>query len=131
MIVLLEKDKLMSRTISENHKHKIAMAAEEADIRGLSSLAEHLTNQLVKTATRGNHEGYTYSHSDFESDVKNAFWDIVVRAEDYHGHVIDALDAEKLVETYAEEFIKDLRKTAGLKPVGKHEPKVPGEVEEK
>jgi len=118
------------RTISQLHFSKIASIAEEADIQGKSELAELLTNQIEKNPVRANHEGYTYTHDSFDKDVKTALWDIIIRAQDYHDTVIDSLNAEKLVEIYAKEIVGDIRKIANLKPVGKFEPKIPGEIEE-
>jgi hypothetical protein len=120
----------MSRTITKLHHEKISLAASEADLQGKTELAEYLTRQIEKTAVRQNTEGYTYTHSDFEKDIKDKFWEIVVRAEDYHGAVIDPSKVEEIIEAYSKEFVKELRKVAGFKPVGKYEPKVLGEIEE-
>ena len=118
------------RTISEQHRDRLIAQAQEADTQGLTKLAEALTIQLEKTSVRGKFEDYSYANESFEKDARDILWGLVVRASDFHGNDIDPVEADKLVEVYAVEFVKDLRKMAGIKPVGKYEPKVMGEVEE-
>jgi hypothetical protein len=116
------------RTIKELHRDRLVAEAEEADIVGLTKVAEHLTCQVEKTAVRSNDESYTYDGNDFDNDIKNLLWDAVVRTSDFHDSHVDSEKAQKLVEHYAELLISDIRKIAKItNNIGAYESNVPGE----
>lgn len=118
------------RTINETHRDRLVAEAEEADTVGLTKVAENLTRQIEKTAVRGNIEGYTYSGSDFDKDVQEILWDVVVRTADFHNAHVDSEKAQKLIERYAGSFISDIRKMSRLNDYGAYEPTLPGEGDE-
>ena len=118
------------KTITETHKNRLMALAEEAESQKLYKIAEMITGQIEKNAVRDNESNYVYDSGTFDNDISDAFWTAVTRTADFHGTVIDPVEAQKLIDIYAHEFVKDLRKIAGLKPVGKYEVKLPGEVSE-
>ena len=119
------------RTINTIHRDRLVAEAEEADTVGLNKIAEHLTRQVEKTGVRDNVESYTYAHKDFDDDVQELLWGVVVRTADFHDAHIDSEKAQKLVEKYAEFIVSDLRKVAKIPTsVGAFEPNVPGETRE-
>lgn len=114
------------RTINETHRDRLVAEADEAEIVGLTKVAENLTRQIEKNAVRANDSNYIYSSQDFENDVAEGLWDLIVRASDFHDAHVDSEKAQKLVETYAGRFISDIRKIAGSDS-GAYEPTLPGE----
>lgn len=117
------------RTIKELHRDRLVAEAEEADIRGLTKTAEHLTRQIEKSATRPNEKSYTYDSVDFVDDIHELLWTAVVRTADFHDAYIDAEQAQKVVDIYAEKFVSDIRKVARINtPIGAAESTVAGEI---
>lgn len=116
------------RTITELHRDRLLAEAEEADTEGLTKVAENLTRQIERAPIRANGVGYTYSNEDFEQDVQDNLWSIIVRTADFHGASIDSKKAQELVDFYAEELISVIKKAGRItSPIGAHEPSVPGE----
>lgn len=120
------------RTIKKNLLSRILVQAEEAEIQGLTKVAEHLTNQADKNSSnvRNAESFYVYSHDDFKKDIEGQFWNAVIRIADYHDVGLDATELQATIEAAASDFVQDIRGRLGIKTaVGAFEPDVPGELE--
>ena len=69
------------------------------------------------------------THEQLERDVKNAFWDAVVRIQDYYNKVGDLATIDIVIDAGAEELIESVRGLLKVKG-GAYEPPVPGEEKE-
>jgi len=119
------------RTINENLRDRMVAEAEEAETQGLIKVAENLTQQLEKHPVRTDDESYTYSNEKFAEDIESSLWDVVIRTADFHGKHVDAIQAQKIVESVAAEMVRDLRNVLGIPHgVGAFEPSTLGEVKE-
>lgn len=117
------------RTITELHRDRLLAEAEEADIEGLTKVAENLTRQIEKAPIRPEGAGYTYPHEDFEQDVQDSLWSVVVRTADFHGASIDSNKAQELVDFYTEELVSAIKSAGKItSKIGVYEPSVPGET---
>jgi len=118
------------RTVKKTLLYRLAAQAEEAEIRGLTKVADALTDQIQKNSDNTRQTGtfYTYAAKDFQKDVEGKLWDIVVRAADFYDAGVDAADMQELVQKYAEDLVNDVRAKLGNKNgIGAYEPTVPGE----
>jgi len=97
------------RTINENLRDRMVAEAEEAETQGLIKVAENLTQQLEKHPVRTDDESYTYSNEKFAEDIESSLWDVVIRTADFHGKHVDAIQAQKIVESVAAEMVRDGR----------------------
>jgi hypothetical protein len=118
------------RSITENQRDRMVAQAEEAEVRGLTKIAEHLTYQIEKTAVRPTDSFYSYAKNEFQHDIETALWAAILRVADFHDKTIDPVDAQEIVEKFAEDLIHDVRVKAGADSVGAHEPNLPGEIKE-
>jgi len=119
------------RTISENLRDRMVAEAEEAETQGLVKVAENLTQQVEKNAVRTDDGRYSYSNEDFTNDIEASLWDVVVRTADFHGQHVDAVQAQKVVESVATEMVREIRNAIGVTHgVGAFEPSTPGEIKE-
>lgn len=120
------------RTISKNLMERLVAQAEEAEIRGLTKVASHLTEKIEISPVRSDSDDYTYSKDSLKSDVESKLWDAAIRVSDFHNKSIDSKDVQDVIETYAEKIIDELQVIAGIRHgVGNYEPTLPGEVYEK
>jgi hypothetical protein len=122
------------RTIKKTLFYRLAAQAEEADLQGLTKVSEALTTQVTKHAelVREASESYIYPKHEFQKEIEEKFWDIVVRAADFYDISVDAKEMQPLVEKYAEELTHDIQVKLAIKHgVGAHEPLVPGELQDK
>lgn len=116
------------RTISEIYRDRLVAEADEADAIGLTKIAENLTRQIESNQVRSKNSSYTYSAEEFEQDIQDALWNVVVRTADFHGAFVDATKAQDLVDHFSREIISNIRSVAKISSVvGGHEPKLPGE----
>lgn len=120
------------RTIKHSFINKLAAQASEAEVRGLSNVAEVVTEQVVKHAdfVRKNDAFYIYSDDSFRKDVNSALWDAVIRVADYYDlRQFNVDDVNSIVERTAGEMIKEICTSAGTtSSIGAYETAVPGEV---
>jgi len=65
---------------------RLNLQASEADTQGKTSLAEILTNVIVKNSTniRNDDDKYIYDKKDFKRDVYNDMWDVIIRTADFY-----------------------------------------------
>jgi hypothetical protein len=122
------------RTIKKTLLYRMIAQADEADLQGLAKVSESLTTQITKNAesTREVDTHYVYPKTEFQRDVEDKFWDIVVRAADFYDINIDAQEVQPLIEKYAEELTQELRVKFAVKHgVGAYEPTVPGELNDR
>lgn len=116
------------RTITEIFLERLKAQADEADVRGLTKLANVLTVQVGKNSIRKNDEFYSYAANELKTDVENSIWDAVVRIADFYGTSFDALDIEKTVEAVADTLIENIEvKVGAVHGVGAYESTLPGE----
>lgn len=121
------------RTVKNTLLYRLAAQAKEADIQGFDKISEVLTAQITKNAgsVRENEALYVYSGEEFQKDIEEKIWDIVVRASDFYDISIDAKEIQPMVEKYAEELTHDICAKFAIKHgVGVYEPGVPGEKQE-
>lgn len=119
----------MKRTINEIYRDRLIAEADEADNMRMTKLAENITRQIEKHPIREANESYTYSAKDFEQDVQDALWNVVIRTADFHGSFISAERAQSIVDHFGQEIVDDIRKVASIPTsVGAYEPSLPGEV---
>ncbi len=122
------------RTIKKTLLYRLVAQAEEADLQGLAKVSDALTTQITKSAAtvREAGEQYIYPQHEFQKEVEEKFWDIIVRASDFYDINVDAQEMQPLIEKYAEELTHDiLVKFAVKHGIGAYEPKVPGEIQDK
>lgn len=108
----------------------LAAEADEADTIGLTKIAENITRQLEKTASRDSESGYIYTREDFSQDIQDNLWSVVIRTADFHGTHFDSKKAQQLVDFYSDKIVDELRAIANLSPAGAFEPALPGEKRE-
>jgi hypothetical protein len=122
------------RTIKKNLLYRLLAQAEEADLQGLTKVSESLTTQITKNAEtlRDSDESYIYPKHEFQKEIEEKFWDIMVRAADFYNINLDAQEAQLLIEKYAEDLTHDMQVKFAIKHgVGAYEPMVPGEAQDK
>lgn len=122
------------RTIKKTLLYRMITQADEADLQGLTKVSESLTTQITKNAelVRESDAHYVYPKYEFQKDVEDKFWDIIVRAADFYDINIDAQEIQPLVEKYAQELTQELQVKFAVKHgVGAYEPTVPGEANDK
>lgn len=122
------------RTIKKTLFYRLIAQAEESDLQGLTKVSEALTTQITKNASniRDVSEPYIYTKHEFQREIEDKFWDIIVRASDFYDVNLDAQEMQPLVEKYAEDLNKDIQTKFAVKHgVGAYEPTVPGELQDK
>ena len=123
------------RTITENFLYRLVAQAEEAEIQGLTKIAESLTDQVEKHGlhVRADDAFYSYNEDDFKKEINSQFWDSIVRIADFYGvKKFDALEVQGLIEQASENLITDLCKKVGVfHGIGAYEESVPGEKVER
>jgi hypothetical protein len=118
----------MHNTIAEHVRNRLVAQAEEAEIQGLTKVAEHLTNQIEKNDVRPTESFYSYAESELENDVEATLWDAAIRVVDFHDRPFNATDIYEEVNRVAKEFITNLRvKIGAIDGVGAFEPSLLGE----
>lgn len=121
----------MVRSVKKSLVSRLISQAQEADLQGLTKIADVVTNQVQQNAdnVRDNEVFYSYSADDFSSDLENQLWGTVIRVADFYNiGNIDAKFAQELVERTAQEMTQQLCKRAGINHgVGAYEEGVPGE----
>lgn len=118
------------RTIKKSLLELLELQAAEADFQGLESVGSSLTTQIVKNAefVRDDEEFYVYSGQDYQNDVREQLWNVVIRTADFFNQNFDAKDITPLIEKYASLLEQDLRAKFGRdNGVGSYEPTVPGQ----
>jgi len=120
------------RTISKTLFKRIAAQSSEADLQGLTKVADLSTEYLEKNSSnvRDTDEFYSYSKEEFKKDVMDQMVNIMLRTADFYG-VSDLKISEmhEILEKTAEDLIHDIRVTSGVKvDVGAYEPILPGEI---
>ena len=116
------------RTISEIYRDRLVAEADEADAIGLTKIAENLTRQIEASPVRSKNSSYTYSSEEFEQDLQDALWNVVIRTADFHGAFVDTAKAQDLVDHFSREITSSIRSVAKISSVvGAYEPKLPGE----
>lgn len=122
------------RTITKNFFKHLDLQQKEAEIQGLTSIAESLSDQVNKysSSVRENtdNEFYIYKDKDFHKDVEKSIWDAVIRTADFYDiRRLDVVDVAPLIEATAAELIQSIRNKYGFfHGVGAHEETVPGEL---
>lgn len=118
------------RTIKKTFLTRLAAQAQEAEVQGLTKVADALTSQIEKNSDhiRKNEEFYVYSEKDVKADIQDKFWDIIVRIADYYDTNIDAKEMQALIDKAADDILNDVRVKLGINHgIGAYEPNVPGE----
>lgn len=119
------------RTIKENLFTRLATQASEAELQGLTKVAESLTDQLEKQSTnvRPDDAAYSYAREDFVKDVYSQLWGAILRMADFYDiRRLDAAEVQNIIEKQAQEMIDEVRALTGIKHgVGAWEEPVPGE----
>lgn len=119
---------IMHNTIAEHVRNRLVAQAEEAEVQGLTKVAEHLTNQIEKSGVRPTESFYSYAEYELENDVKAALWDAAIRVIDFHDRPFNAIDIYEEVNSIAKELITNLRvKIGAIDGVGAFEPDLLGE----
>lgn len=119
------------RTITENLFQRLLAQAEEAELQGLTKIAESLTNQieLHSSLVRSDNDFYSYNEEEFRNDLNTQMWSAVIRIADFYGiRGFDASILQDIIEKTADNLVVDLCGGAGINHgVGLHEDMVPGE----
>ena len=119
------------KTVKQSLGKRLLAQAEEADVQGLTKVAQSLDNQLSKISLRDDDERYIYSSNEFHEDVEGKLWDIMIRAADFYGCNVDGNELQKVIEKAAGELLSEFRVKSGVRlDVGVNEPPLPGETEE-
>ncbi len=119
------------RTITEKFARRLEAQAKEAELQGLTKVADHISSMVEEHKTRETDSSYTYAKEDFESDVEKKVWEGVVRAADFFDCDVDAAEMQKIVAKLAHVLIEEVRIKGGVRHgVGAYEPSVPGEARE-
>lgn len=120
------------RTITENLFNRLLAQAQEAELQGLSKIAEGLTNQIEKNShlVRKDDSFYLYNEEEFRNDLNSQFWNIIVRAADFYGvRKFDAVVTQELIDKTAQILVEDFCNIVGINHgVGAYEENVPGEL---
>lgn len=123
------------RTITENLFHRLAAQAQEAEIQGLTKVAEGLTDQIEKHSSLLRHDDtfYKYNEKEFRHDLNSQFWGLIIRMADYYGiKNFDAAEVQNIIANASENILQDFRNvTKVTHGVGLYETPVPGEILEK
>lgn len=123
------------RTITENLFHRLAAQAQEAEIQGLTKVAEGLTEQIDKHSSllRRDDSFYRYNEKEFKQDLNSQFWGLIIRMADYYGiKNFDAAEVQAIIVNASENMLHDFRNvTKVAHGVGVYESPVPGEFLEK
>lgn len=123
------------RTITENLFHRLAAQAQEAEVQGLSKVAQGLTDQMEKHSSLLRHDDdfYKYSEKEFKSDLNSQFWGVIVRMADFYGvRKFDAAEFQNIIEIASESLLEDFKNLTKVSHgVGAYEEAVLGEVVEK
>lgn len=120
----------MRNSITNNLFDRLNAQAQEAEVQGLSKIAEHLTAQLEKNTPREDNAFYLYATVDFEKDVEQEIWDAILRVADFHNIQVDAVEAQQIVEKFAAKLVREVELTFCPEQygVGVFEPTLPGET---
>ena len=114
------------RTITKTMKKVLMAQAKEANVQGMTKIAQQISDQLDVTPTRDKESEYVYEQDDLQQDVEHNLWSAAVRIQDFYGKTVDAKDLHDMIESFAGEFIDNCRKKSG-KIVGAYETSVPGQ----
>lgn len=120
------------RTITENLFHRLAAQAQEAELQGLTKIAELLTTQLENhsSSVRSDDALYSYNENNFRDDVNTQMWNAIIRAADFYGvKRFNAQEVQELIEKTSQELIHSFCIHSGvIHGVGAYEERVPGEM---
>jgi hypothetical protein len=120
------------RTITENLFNRLLAQAQEAELQGLSKIAEGLTDQIEKNShlVRKDDSFYLYNEEEFRNDLNSQLWNIIIRAADFYGvGKFDAVVTQELIDKTAQILVEDFCNTVGINHgVGAYEENVPGEL---
>jgi hypothetical protein len=118
----------MHNTIAEHVRNRLVAQADEAEVQGLTKIAEHLTNQIEKNDVRPTENFYSYAEYELENDVENILWNAAIRVIDFHDRPFNAVDVYEEVNRVAKELVTNLRiKIGAIDGVGAFEPDLLGE----
>lgn len=118
------------RTIKKNLFNRLVLQAEEAEIQGLTKVAESLTTQITKNADnlRDDSVLYRYSAAQFGQDIHEKLWDFVIRTADFYNVSLEAQEMQKIIERYAADMIHEISNKLGINhSIGAYEEPLPGE----
>jgi hypothetical protein len=122
------------RTINKTLYSRLIAQAEEAEIQGLTKIADMILDQTEKNAEaiRSDEASYNYSSEELEADVEKCFWDAAVRVADYHDKSFDAKHLESIIKECSRTLLNELRASLQVEHgVGAFESTVPGEVKQR
>lgn len=120
------------RTITEKFARRLQAQAKEAELQGLSKVADHVSDMVKAHDTRETEASYTYAEEDFKTDVERKLWEGVVRAGDFFDCDVDVAEMQDVVSKLAKQLVDEVRIKGGVRHgVGAYEPNVPGECLEK
>lgn len=120
------------RTIKNNLFQRLVAQAEEADVRGLSKVAESLTEQVSKNAKhiRRDDEFYSYSADQLKTELNDQLWSAAVRIFDFYD--IQSFNADQLqdsIDKIAKSLVTELCTQANMQHgIGAYEEAVPGQI---
>jgi hypothetical protein len=121
----------MNKTISKKVFLRLTAQADEADIYCDHTVATALTGQILKYADNmirdeAEDKEYEYSKEQLVEDVKQLMWDAATRIFDFYDETPDAKNVEEIIDFETDTFLEYFDNLI-KKPVGKFEPKTPGE----
>lgn len=120
------------RTIKNNLFQRLVAQAEEADVRGLSKVAESLTEQVSKNAKyiRKDDEFYSYSADQLKTELNDQLWSAAIRVFDFYD--IQSFNADQLqtaIDKIAKSLVTELCTQANMQHgIGAYEEAVPGQI---
>jgi len=118
----------MNRTVKENFANRLLLQKKEADVQGLTKVAQNLDHVMDDLEIRSNDESYSYEEKDVKSDVQKSLWSAAVRVADYYDCNIEAPEMQEILENFANNLMHEVRVQGGVKHgVGAYESSVPGE----
>ena len=116
------------RTITKKFAQRLLAQAKEAELQGLTKVADHVSNMVTVNSVRQNDVPYVYASNEFQSDIESKLWEGVIRAADFFDCDIKTAEMHNVVTKLAQYLIEEVRINGGVKHgVGAHEPSVPGE----
>lgn len=116
------------RSINNILRDRLYSEAEEADNSGLVKIAENITKQLEDVSVRSNDSAYSYENEDFQQDVQDLLWKVILRASDFYDKHLDSEKSQDIVDFYADKIVKNFLSSAGIDHgVGAYESRTPGE----
>ena len=119
------------KTITATLLNRLDAEAEEADVLGLHSIAQNLTRQIEKTATRLDTADYEYPVKEFEQDIQDLLWSAVIRTADFYNCNVNSVECNKLVVRAAQELASGVFNQSGLhSSVGAYEEPILGQDED-